>query len=132
VPATDPVASEVPGGIAATALTYRGVRYRNGGMDPDDGFDCSGFVWYVFAQHGITVPRTVTDQYREGRQVDATELRSGDLVFFNTQGASPSHVGIALGGDQFVHAPSSTGEVRVERLSTTYWSGRFVGIRRFE
>jgi cell wall-associated NlpC family hydrolase len=64
--------------------------------------------------------------------VAPTELQPGDLVFFNTTGASPSHVGISIGGEQFVHAPSSTGEVRVERLGTSYWAGRLVGVRRVD
>ena len=119
-------------GVAGTALSYRGVHYRNGGSDPDGGFDCSGFVWYVFARHGIPVPRTVAEQYRTGMSVNGTELRAGDLVFFNTTGASPSHVGISIGGDQFVHAPSASGEVRVEHIGASYWAERFVGIRRLE
>ena len=118
--------------LASTALAYRGVRYRNGGADPQDGFDCSGLVWYVLAQHGIAVPRTVVEQYRVGTSVLAPDLRAGDLVFFNTTGVSPSHVGISVGGDEFVHAPNSSGEVRVEHLGARYWSERFVGIRRVE
>lgn len=131
---TSPAAdtAEIGYGLAGTALSYRGVPYRNGGTDPAGGFDCSGFVWYVFAQHGIAVPRTVVEQFRVGTTVDASALRAGDLVFFNTTGTNPSHVGIAIGGDQFVHAPSSTGEVRVERIGTSYWAGRFVGIRRVD
>jgi cell wall-associated NlpC family hydrolase len=118
--------------LASTALAYRGVRYRNGGSDPADGFDCSGLVWYVLAQHGIAVPRTVVEQYRVGTSVSAADVRPGDLVFFNTTGVSPSHVGISVGGDAFVHAPNSSGEVRVEHLSARYWSERFVGIKRIE
>jgi cell wall-associated NlpC family hydrolase len=125
-------AAEVGYGLAGTALSYRGVPYRNGGTDPAAGFDCSGFVWYVFARHGIDVPRTVAAQYRTGVKVKAADVQAGDLVFFNTTGASPSHVGISIGGEQFVHAPSSTGEVRVERLGASYWAGRFVGIRRID
>jgi cell wall-associated NlpC family hydrolase len=137
VPATPPSAEPgaAPGvgyGLAGTALSYQGVPYRNGGTDPAGGFDCSGFVWYVFARHGISVPRTVTEQYRAGMSVAPNELQPGDLVFFNTTGASPSHVGISIGGEQFVHAPSSTGEVRVERLGTSYWAGRLVGVRRVD
>jgi cell wall-associated NlpC family hydrolase len=131
-PAPDGRPAETGYGLAGTALSYRGVPYRNGGTDPADGFDCSGFVWYVFAQHGISVPRTVAEQFRAGTPVDVPALRAGDLVFFNTTGVSPSHVGIAIGGDQFVHAPSSTGEVRVERISTSYWAGRFVGVKRVD
>ena len=115
--------------IAGTALGLRGTPYRNGGSDPS-GFDCSGFVWYVFGQHGIRVARTVGEQYREGVDVSAETLQPGDLLFFNTQGPGASHVGMAIGGDEFVHAPSSRGEVRVERMSAPYWSSRYVGARR--
>jgi cell wall-associated NlpC family hydrolase len=134
VPSAEPdaLAPEPGYGVAGTALSYRGVRYRNGGSDPEGGFDCSGLVWYVFARHGIPVPRTVAEQYRTGMRVDGTELRAGDLVFFNTTGGSPSHVGISIGGDQFVHAPSASGEVRVEHLGASYWAERFVGIRRMD
>jgi cell wall-associated NlpC family hydrolase len=115
--------------ITGTALDLRGTPYRNGGGDPS-GFDCSGFVQYVFAQHGIVMPRKVADQFRAGKDVTPSQLEPGDLVFFTTVAPGASHVGIALGGDTFVHAPSSTGEVRVERMSASYWSTRFVGARR--
>jgi cell wall-associated NlpC family hydrolase len=115
--------------ITGTALHLRGTPYRNGGADPS-GFDCSGFVQYVFAQHGIVVPRRVSDQFRAGKNVGPSQLQPGDLVFFTTVAPGASHVGIAIGGDEFVHAPSSTGEVRVERLSASYWATRYVGARR--
>ena len=115
--------------IAGTALALRGTPYRNGGSDPS-GFDCSGFVWFVFGQHGIPVPRTVADQARVGEAVPAARLDPGDLVFFNTKGRGPTHVGIAIGGDEFVHAPSSNGEVRVERIASPYWASRLVDARR--
>jgi cell wall-associated NlpC family hydrolase len=115
--------------ITSTALALRGTPYRNGGADPS-GFDCSGFVYYVFAQHGMAVPRTVLEQSRAGRSVTQDQLEPGDLLFFSTVSAGPSHVGIAIGGDEFVHAPSSVGQVRVERLSAAYWASRFVGARR--
>jgi cell wall-associated NlpC family hydrolase len=105
------------------------VPYRNGGSDPS-GFDCSGFVEYVFAQNGIALPRTVRDQFDVGQPVKPDDLQPGDLVFFTTVASGPSHVGIAIGGDQFVDAPSSRGEVRVDRLSADYWARRFVGARR--
>jgi len=116
-------------GVTGSALALRGTPYRNGGTDPS-GFDCSGFVWYVFAQHGVAMPRTVGEQYHAGRRVDAGALEPGDLVFFATTSSGASHVGIALGGDEFVHAPSSSGEVRVERLSASYWASRYLGARR--
>lgn len=115
--------------ISGTALSLRGAPYRNGGMDPN-GFDCSGFVWYVFAQHGVKVPRTVSDQFKAGGSVAAADLRPGDLVFFTTTAPGATHVGIAVGGDSFVHAPTSTGTVRVEHLGASYWASRFVGARR--
>ena len=115
--------------VTGTALRLRGTPYRNGGSDPA-GFDCSGFVKYVFGENGVSVPRTVSEQFQAGRHVDAQSLQAGDLVFFTTVGPGASHVGIVIGGDEFVHAPSSAGEVRVERLSASYWSTRFVGARR--
>lgn len=115
--------------VSGTALGLRGTPYRNGGADPN-GFDCSGLVWYVFAQHGISVPRVVEDQYRVGGKIDPSNLQPGDLVFFSTTAPGASHVGIAIGGDAFVHAPSTNGVVRVERLGASYWAARFIGARR--
>jgi cell wall-associated NlpC family hydrolase len=117
--------------VTGTALGLRGVPYRNGGADPN-GFDCSGFTWYVFAQHGIALPREVREQFRIGKAVDPDRLAAGDLVFFSTAGPGPSHVGISIGGDEFVHAPSSAGVVRVERFSSGYWLPRLVGARRID
>jgi cell wall-associated NlpC family hydrolase len=115
--------------VAGTALALRGTPYRNGGNDPA-GFDCSGFVTYVFGQNGVKVPRTVTEQFHAGHEVAGPELEPGDLVFFTTVAPGATHVGIAIGGDEFIHAPSSTGQVRVERMSGPYWATRFVGARR--
>ena len=117
--------------VIATALSYRGVPYRNGGSDPS-GFDCSGFVQWVFAQQGRALPREVRDQYQLGKQVDRDDVKPGDLVFFETVSRGASHVGIALGNDQFVHAPSSRGVVRVESYTIDYWKQRYVGARRVE
>ena len=103
--------------------------YRNGGSDPT-GFDCSGFVQWVFAQHGLRLPREVRDQFLLGSAVDRDAVQPGDLVFFETISRGASHVGIALGGNEFVHAPSSSGVVRVESYSIDYWKRRFVGARR--
>jgi cell wall-associated NlpC family hydrolase len=116
--------------LVGTALDLRGVRYRNGGADPG-GFDCSGFTQYVFARYGVQLPRAVRDQYASGRPIRSDDLQEGDLLFFTTTAPGASHVAISVGGDSFVHAPSSTGVVRVERLSTRYWAQRFVGARRF-
>ena len=128
---TAAVSGRLPGlqGVVGTALALRGVAYRKGGSDPN-GFDCSGFTQYVFGRHGLELPREVRDQYRFGRAVRREKRAAGDLLFFSTVAAGASHVGIAIGGDEFVHAPSSTGVVRVERLTSSYWSRRFVGARR--
>ena len=131
-PRPSPAAPADAYAISGTALLLRGTPYRNGGADPS-GFDCSGFVWYVFSKHGVPVPRTVSEQFRAGNPVDSANVRAGDLVFFDTMNAhAATHVGISIGGDEFVHAPSSTGEVRVERLGSTYWAPRFVGARRLQ
>jgi cell wall-associated NlpC family hydrolase len=132
-PASFPPDSTVHGArgetIVGTALTLQGIPYRNGGSDPR-GFDCSGFTQYVFAQHGVALPRAVEEQYEFGKKVKPRDLESGDLVFFKTVSRGPSHVGIVIGEGQFVHAPSSKGVVRVERLSAEYWSKRFLAARR--
>ena len=94
--------------LTGTALSLRGTPYRNGGADPS-GFDCSGFTQYVFGHHGIALPREVKEQFATGQSVKTEEIAPGDLMFFTTVAPGASHVGISLGGDEFVHAPSSTG-----------------------
>jgi cell wall-associated NlpC family hydrolase len=110
-------------------LSLRGAPYRSGGVDPK-GFDCSGFVAYVYQQHGVAMPREVREQFRIGKTVDRGRLKPGDLVFFSTVAPGASHVGIVIGGDQFIHAPSERGVVRVENLSSQYWSTRYIGAKR--
>ena len=126
--------SPIPGEAAAiieTALALRGTPYRNGGSEPARGFDCSGLVQWVFAQHGTALPRETREQYAAGASIDEDDVRPGDLVFFETVSAGPSHVGIALGDGNFVHAPSSRGVVRVESYRrSTYWAERWLGARR--
>jgi cell wall-associated NlpC family hydrolase len=117
--------------IASAALRLQGVPYRAGGSDLR-GFDCSGLVQYVLAQYGVAVPRVVRDQYELGIRVRLDELAPGDLVFFTTEGRHVSHVGIAIGGDRFVHAPNARGTVRVDSLATGYWGERVAGARRVE
>lgn len=125
----EPIAPHMPVTVVATALEFRGVPYVDGGTDPS-GFDCSGFVQYVFGRHGKQLPREVRDQYRTGRRVEVNEVQPGDLLFFQTVSRGASHVGVAIGGGQFVHAPSSQGVVRVERYDSSYWANRIVGARR--
>jgi cell wall-associated NlpC family hydrolase len=128
--AVPPALVETLPAVVTTALTLRGMPYRNGGSQPADGFDCSGLVQWVFAQHGTPLPRDVRQQFDVGEKIGPNQLLPGDLVFFQTVSRGASHVGIAIGRDEFVHAPSSRGVVRVERLSNTYWSKRWVGARR--
>jgi cell wall-associated NlpC family hydrolase len=129
-PIVIPSTPAAPDAIISTALTLRGTRYRNGGSDPSTGFDCSGFVQWVFARNGIRLPREVREQYDAGEKVDLRDVRPGDLLFFETVSRGASHVGLAIGGDQFVHAPSSDGVVRVEKFTASYWAKRYVGARR--
>ena len=132
-PTVDPLPrSTAPPTIAAvvdTAIEYLGVPYRYGGSDPS-GFDCSGFVQYVFARVGAMLPREVRDQYHVGRRIDWDDVKAGDLLFFETVSRGASHVGMALSEGRFVHAPSSRGVVRVEPYTASYWARRFVGARR--
>jgi cell wall-associated NlpC family hydrolase len=115
--------------LSGTALSLRGAPYKDGGIDPS-GFDCSGFVRYVYEQHGVAMPRQVREQFRIGKNVDRDRLEPGDLVFFSTVAPGASHVGIMIGGDQFIHAPSERGVVRVESLAQEYWASRFIGAKR--
>jgi len=115
--------------LVGTALSLRGVPYRDGGSDLT-GFDCSGFTQYVFGQYGITLPRSVREQFQTGRPITPQDVAPGDLIFFSTTAPGASHVGIAIGGDEFIHAPSSTGVVRVERMGSSYWGPRFIGAKR--
>jgi len=112
-----------------TALSLRGTPYKNGGSDPG-GFDCSGFTQWVFAKHGIALPRETREQFEVGEKIKPKDIQAGDLVFFHTVASGASHVGIVVDDDQFVHAPSTAGVVRVEHLSSAYWSKRFLAARR--
>jgi cell wall-associated NlpC family hydrolase len=116
--------------ILDTAMDQRGVRYRLGGADPDKGFDCSGLVWFVFAQHQVDLPRTVAAQFHEGRKIGRTSIRAGDLVFFSTIGPGATHVGIALDADRFIHAPDTGAVVRIENIDAPYWKRRYVAAKR--
>ena len=117
--------------VVRRALGYVGVPYHYGGDSAETGFDCSGLVWRVYRQAaGIRLPRDTYGISRKGVAVPSPELRPGDLVFFNTQRRPYSHVGIYLGKNRFVHAPSSGGVVSVARINDRYWRQRFNGGRR--
>ena len=119
--------------LTALANKLIDTRYKRGGRQPSTGFDCSGFVRYVFRLGiGVELPRTSAAQFRSGEHVARKDLRSGDLVFFRTSGKRVSHVGIYLDEDRFIHSPSSGKRVSVSSLSEPYWSRRFAGGRRAE
>jgi cell wall-associated NlpC family hydrolase len=113
------------------ALNLIGVNYKYGGTHPTTGVDCSGYVSHVFRQvAGLSLPHNALAISRQGRQITREELQPGDLVFFNTLRRSFSHVGIYLGDNRFVHAPSSGGGVEIVSMQDKYWINRFNGARR--
>ena len=114
--------------IVASSMQYLGVPYVFGGTTPN-GFDCSGYVRYVFANAGIYLPRTADAQYECGYPVSTAELVPGDLVFFSTYEAGASHVGIYLGDGNFINASSSRG-VSIASLYSSYWGSCYTGARR--
>ncbi len=117
--------------LVLKGLELVGIRYRFGGTSPDTGLDCSGFVQVVFRESiGKLLPRTAREQSEIGNAVNKTELKPGDLVFFNTMRRAFSHVGIYLGDNRFLHAPRTGAEVRVEDMSQSYWVQRYNGARR--
>lgn len=113
-------------------FAFLGVRYRMGGNGPDaGGFDCSGLVRKVFGDAlGLNLPRTASEMAQMGEKVASSELKPGDLVFFNTMRRTFSHVGIYLGDNKFLHSPSKGSAVRVEDMTEAYWTKRFTGGRR--
>lgn len=117
--------------LVLKGLELVGINYRRGGTNPDSGLDCSGFVQVVFRDAvGLLLPRTAKEQSEVGNVVDKTELKPGDLVFFNTMRRAFSHVGIYLGDNRFMHSPRTGAEVRVEDMSQSYWVKRYNGARR--
>ena len=116
-----------------SALNYIGVRYRRGGTSAATGFDCSGFTRYVFENSlGLVLPRQADQQAKAPGfvAVRREDLQPGDLVFFNTMKRTFSHVGIYIGDNRFIHAPSHGKDVRTDDLGVVYWAKRFTGARR--
>ncbi len=117
--------------ITSYALSLIGVDYKFGGNTPEQGLDCSGLIRYVFQQAtGISLPRTAREQARVGESVAVDKLQPGDLVFFNTRRFQFSHVGLYIGDNRFIHAPSAGGSVEVVSLEKQYWQKAFNGARR--
>lgn len=117
--------------VITYALSLQGAPYRYGKESPSEGFDCSGFIQHVYQRHGVFLPRTAREMARSLPRIEKNDLHSGDLLFFNTNGGTYSHVGLLVKDDKFVHAPSHrTGKVQVSSLKNRYWRRHFTGARR--
>jgi cell wall-associated NlpC family hydrolase len=116
--------------IVCTAIKYLGVRYRYGGTSPF-GFDCSGFVMFVFRKNGIILPRNAKGQFQNGTRISIQGAKPGDLVFFRIwsrrRSRSISHVGIYLGDHQFIHSPSRGKRISITSIRNPYWRKRYIG-----
>lgn len=112
--------------VISTAKNMLGIQYRYGGSSPKSGFDCSGLVYYSHKNAGITLPRTTSEQLRHSKRIYKSALRPGDLVFFAIDHVTVSHVGIYLGNNQFIHAPSTGKRVSITSIESHYWRSRFV------
>ncbi len=117
------------GAVAELAMGMVGARYRYGGTDPVEGFDCSGLVFYAYSQAGFRVPRTSQEQFRAARKIALGDAGAGDLMFFQDQ-AKLSHVGIYLGEGMFVHAPATGARVTVASIDAPYYQEHLVAVGR--
>ena len=115
--------------LVASAKSVMGVKYRSGGTTTA-GFDCSGYITYVFKKQGISLPRTSGGMYATGKSVSKANLQVGDLVFFNTSGKGVSHAGIYIGNGKFAHSASSKGVSIASINDPYYWGKRYVGAKR--
>lgn len=127
-----PAASERGNEVALYALGLIDTGYRFGGKNPEAGLDCSGMVSHVYRQAaGFSMNGSAADIARHGQEVNRQGLRPGDLIFFNTLNRPLSHVGIYIGDERFVHAPSSNGKVRIDRLDNRYYAQRYEMARSY-
>ena len=119
--------------VLINALSLTGIQYKYGGSSPATGFDCSGFVRYVFRNAAnLTLPPTARAIAQIGKSVSKDDLQPGDLVFFNTLKKAFSHVGIYMGDNKFIHAPRTGKTVQVDSLQNSYWASRFEGAQRLD
>lgn len=118
------------GDLILQAVSLMGIAYRFGGNTPVNGFDCSGFIRYIFQSAGVNLPRSAAEQAQVGHPVSREELKPGDVLFFNTRGFNYSHNGLYLGNGRFIHAPRTGKNIEIASLGASYWSGRFNGARR--
>lgn len=126
------VSSQQGSEVVLYALGLIDTGYRFGGKNPEAGLDCSGMVSYIFDKAiGLKVKGSAADIARSGRTIERSALRPGDLVFFNTLNRPFSHVGIYLGDERFIHAPSTNGKVRIDRLADRYYAQRFEAARTY-
>lgn len=126
-------ASMITQEIILQAMSLIGVRYKWGGNSPETGLDCSGFIRYVFQKSvNIALPRSASAMSRIGLRVDKDELQPGDLVFFNTLRRQFSHVGLYLGNNKFIHAPSTGKNITIANMDQKYWATRYNGARRMD
>ena len=127
-----PHASVLGQEITLYALGLIDTGYRFGGKNPEAGLDCSGMVTYIFDRAaGLKLGGSAADIARRGRPVDRDDLRPGDLVFFNTRNAPFTHVGIYIGDDRFIHAPSTNWRVRIDQMNARYFAQRFNAARTY-
>jgi len=127
--------SDLRKALVALAMNLRNIRYVRGGRSPSTGFDCSGFVRYVFAHAiGVQLPSNSASQFLAGLKVNRADMKPGDLVFFHTGGRrhGVSHVGIYISNGQFIHAPTYGKRVQISSLDEAYWAKRFIGAKRPE
>lgn len=125
--------SERTGDLVSTAIGFLGIPYLRGGNSAETGFDCSGFVRAIYKETiGLVLPRSADQQANTTQKIDKSELKPGDLVFFNTMKRTFSHVGIYLGEGKFIHSPRSGASVRIEDMRIPYWNVRFDGARRVQ
>jgi len=117
--------------IVVSAKSQLGKRYKYGGESPQEGFDCSGLAMYSYQANGIAIPRQTNEQFKRGTQINKTDLRNGDLVFFSTYRSGASHVGIYMGDGLFIHSPNKGKNVRVETLNNPYYKKHYIGARRY-